>query len=100
VIAKELGTEDMTLYMWWIRSGMLAGSEWYDNDELSLYHYRWDAEWNGRFRSMKITVTMEGSPMFEWGDETPKMTKETEDFAKRLVGKEAELVRFEHPASS
>lgn len=101
VIAKELGTEDMILDVLWIRSRILKGSEWYDDDdELSLYPGPWDAGWSGRSPRIKVTITIEGSPQFEWGDKTPAITKQMEDFAKSLVGRGAEVARFELPASS
>lgn len=90
----------MTLDIRWIRSDILVGSEWYDGDELFLYHGSWDAGWNGMFRRMKITVTMEGTPIFKWGDETLTMTKKTEDITKRLVGGDTGVAHFELTGSS
>jgi hypothetical protein len=96
LIAKELGTEDIALDMWWIRFDILEGSEWHQ-DELPLYQGPWDEGWNGRFHRVKITVTVENNPRFDWEDETPEMTKHIEDFAKRLVGQNAEVVHFALP---
>lgn len=86
----------MVLNLRWVRLEDLLGSEWH-RSELALQQSSFNENWNGRFRRVKIAVTMKEciTGRLDGGGETLQMMKQTEVIEKRFVGENAEVVHSE-----